>query len=83
MSVTIQFLYFQVVSVCTLLSLFLLLAVSVYICLLSTLLAYMEDLSTRWKKLSLSESEDNRVALELIGGREIFYWQGNFSPVDL
>ena len=65
MSVTIQFLYFQVVSVCTLLSLFLLLAVSVYICLLSTLLAYMEDLSTRWKKLSLSESEENRVALRI------------------
>ena len=73
-----QFLYFQVVSVCTLLSLFLLLAVSVYSCLLSTLLAYMEDLSTRWKKLSLSESEENRLALRIDRRKRDFLLAGKF-----
>ncbi|KAK9985095.1 hypothetical protein SO802_034620 [Lithocarpus litseifolius] len=38
----------------------------------------MEDLSTRWKKLSLSEFEENRVALNIERKKRDFILAGNF-----
>ena len=38
----------------------------------------MEDLSTRWKKLSLSESEENRVALRIDRRKRGFILAGKF-----
>ena len=38
----------------------------------------MEDLSTRWKKLSLSEFEENRVALRIERKKRDFILAGKF-----
>ena len=49
-----------------------------YLFFLSTLLVLMEDLSTRWKKLSLSESEENWVALRIDRRKRDFILAGKF-----
>ena len=53
-------------------------AVSVVSVSLSTSLVLMEDLSTRWKKLSLSKSEENRVALRMNRKKRDFILAGKF-----
>ena len=52
--------------------------VSVVSVSLSTSLVLKEDLSTRWKKLSLSESEENQVALRMNRKKRDFILVGKF-----